>query len=250
MGVSTIIIPRTGSRATEICSYCTNMSASSRYQFRVILIGDSTVGKTSLLYRMKDKTGELPIASTTIGVDFHTTVIHVNGVPVNFQLWDTAGQEDFRSITVSFFRNAVAGFLVFDVTNRESFDHLNVWITEAKSKCNSEQEIVLLLVGNKADLERQREVSHDEAQCFADQHNIDYVETSAKSGTNVYKASMKLTEHLLSLIEGGKLEGYRTWDENSTTTGLHVSSAMSSSFAPTRESDVTIGEKKQGCCHR
>ena len=226
------------------------MMNASRYQFRVVLIGDSTVGKTSLLCRMKDKTGELPAASTTIGVDFHTTAINVNGVLVNFQLWDTAGQEDFRSITVSFFRNAVAGFLVFDVTNRESFDHLNIWITEAKLKCNSEQDIVLLLVGNKADLERQREVSHDEAQCFADQHNIDYMETSAKSGANVYEASMKLTERLLSLIDNGKLEGYRTWeDSNSTTTGLHVSGAMSSSFAPTNEIDST-NEKKQGCCHR
>lgn len=208
------------------------------------------MGKTSLLYRMEGKSGQLPSTSSTIGVDFHTTTIRVNGVAVHFQLWDTAGQEDFRSITASFFRNAVAGFLVFDVTNRESFDHLNLWITEAKSKCNPEHDIVLLLVGNKADLaEERREVTHDEAKCFAVQHNLNYMETSAKSGANVQEASMKLTEILLSLIKEGKLEGFRVWEgSDTTTTGLHVSSAVSSSysFAPTSENV----EKKRGCCQR
>ena len=222
-----------------------------RYQFRVILIGDSKVGKTSLLYRLKDKNGQLPNTTSTIGVDFHATTLQVNGVGVNFQLWDTAGQEDFRSITTSFFRNALAAFLVFDVTHRESFYHLNQWISEAKSNCHPEHGIVLLLIGNKADLGEQREVPYDEAKRFADQHKMDYIETSAKSGTNVQQASVKLTETLLSLIEGGELTGIRTWNGNVTSPGLVISTAVSSSysFAPQPEDEAT-NERKQGCCQK
>ena len=138
------------------------------------------MGKTSLLYRLKTKSGQLPSTTTTIGIDFHTTTLQVNDTTVNFQLWDTAGQEDFKSITTSFFRSAVAGLLVFDVTNRNSFHHLHEWIREVKANSHPDHDIVLLLVGNKADLETQREISYDEAECFARQNNMKYIETSAK----------------------------------------------------------------------
>lgn len=227
------------------------------YQFRVILIGDSTVGKTSLLHRLKWKTGQLPDVSMTIGVDFHTTTIQVNDKTVNLQLWDTAGQEDFRSITTSYFHNAVAGFLVFDITKRESFYHLNQWISEAKSNSHPEHDIVFLLVGNKADLMEEREVSQDEAKCFAVQHNMNYIETSARSGSNVQEASQKLTETLLLLIEGGELTEDRTWNGfHITTPSLCNSSAFSSvsiSFAPAAESQIsndTSIKKNQGCCQK
>ena len=223
------------------------------YQFRVILIGDSKVGKTSLLYRLKTKTGQLPSTTSTIGVDFHTTTLEVNDVTVNFQLWDTAGQEDFKSITTSFFRNAVAGLLVFDVTNRNSFHHLHEWISEAKANSHPERKMVLLLVGNKADLEMEREVSYDEAERFASQNNMNYIETSAKNGTNVQEASIEMTKTLLSQIEGGELTGIRPLnDSNTITPGLNISSATSSySFSPISESQSTIDtvyEKKRGCC--
>lgn len=225
------------------------------YQFRVILIGDSRVGKTSLLYRLKTKSGQLPSTTTTIGIDFHTTTLQVNDTTVNFQLWDTAGQEDFKSITTSFFRNAVAGLLVFDVTNRNSFYHLHKWISETKANSHPEHGIVLLLVGNKADLDTQREVSYDEAECFASQNNMNYIETSAKNGTNVHEAAVEMTKMLLSQIEGGELVGIRPLsDSTSATPGLNISSATSSySFSPISQSQSTTDslplEKKRGCCH-
>ena len=212
------------------------------------------MGKTSLLYRLKTKSGQLPSTTTTIGIDFHTTTLQVNDTTVNFQLWDTAGQEDFKSITTSFFRNAVAGLLVFDVTNRNSFYHLHEWISEAKANSHPEHDIVLLLVGNKADLEMQREVSYDEAEHFASQNNMKYIETSAKNGTNVQEAAVEMTKTLLSQIEGGELVGIRPLsDSTSTTPGLNVSSATSSySFSPASQSQSTIDsvpcEKKRGCC--
>lgn len=224
---------------------------SCRYQFRVVLIGDSTVGKTSLLYRLKDETGQLPNTTTTFGIDFHTKAIRVNGVDVNLQLWDTAGQEDFRSITVSFFRNAIAALLVFDVTKRESFYHLNQWISEAKSNCHPDHGIVMLLVGNKADLEEDREVTHEEAKDFALQHDMDYIETSAMSGANVQKASVKLTETLLSMIDSGELAEIRM-RTTGTSQGLQISTAASASMsmAPVFEDETSAEKPKQRCCQK
>lgn len=213
------------------------------------------MGKTSLLYRLKTKSGQLPSTTTTIGIDFHTTTLQVNDTTVNFQLWDTAGQEDFKSITTSFFRSAVAGLLVFDVTNRNSFHHLHEWIGEAKANSHPDHDIVLLLVGNKADLETQREISYDEAECFARQNNTKYIETSAKNGTNVQEAAVEMTKTLLSQIEGGELVGIQPSSNlTSTTTGLNISSAASScSFSPASLAQSTTEsvphEKKRGCCH-
>lgn len=216
-------------------------------QVRVILIGDSKVGKTSLLYRLKVKTGLLPNTTTTIGVDFHTITMQVNGVAVDFQLWDTAGQEDFRSITRAFFRNAVAGYLVFDLTKRESFYHLSEWISEAKSNCHPDHGIVLLLVGNKADLVEEREVTYDEAEDFAKEHSMNYVETSAKSGANVQETLRKLVE---VVIEHGGSAEITNWDESSATAGLQVTNSITScSFAPAPENMVTNREKR-ACCKR
>ena len=211
------------------------------------------MGKTSLLYRLKTKSGQLPSTTTTIGIDYHTTMLQVNDATVNFQLWDTAGQEDFRSITTSFFRNAVAGLLVFDVTNRNSFYHLHEWITEAKANSHPEHDIVLLLVGNKADLEAEREVSYDEAEHFASQNNMNYIETSAKNGTNVQEAVVEMTKTLLSQIEG-ELLAIRPLNNSTTVTpGLNISSATSSyTFSPASQSQSTVDsvpyEKRRGCC--
>lgn len=231
-------------------------SMSCCYQFRVILIGDSKVGKTSLLHRLKTKSGQLPSTTTTIGIDFHATTLQVNDTTVNFQLWDTAGQEDFKSITTSFFRNAVAGLLVFDVTNRNSFHHLHEWISEAKANSHPEHDIVLLLVGNKADLDTKREVSYDEAESFASQKNMNYIETSAKNGTNVHEAAVEMTKILLSQIEGGELVGIRPLkDSTSTSLDLNISSATSSySFSPASQSQPTTDSvsngKTRGCCRQ
>ena len=181
------------------------------YQFRLILIGDSTVGKSSLLYHFKGKE-DIADLSLTVGVDFHAKVINLEGQQIKLQLWDTAGQERFRAIIQSYFRNAVGGLLVFDITNRLSFEHLDGWLEEAKEG-SSEHSIVFVLVGNKCDLEEKREVSEEEGLQYAQKHGMDYIETSACSGNNVERAFNILAKLVHSMVEGGCVHSDRgTWD--------------------------------------
>lgn len=181
------------------------------YQFRLILIGDSTVGKSSLLYHFKGRE-DIEDLSLTVGVDFHARVMKVDGQQVKLQIWDTAGQDRFRAIIKSYFRNAVGGLLVFDIANRSSFENLNGWLEEAREGSNG-QKLVFVLVGNKSDLELKRAVSKEEAWQYAHEHGMDYIETSAISGTNVERAFQMLAHGVHSMVEDGEINRYReSWD--------------------------------------
>ncbi|XP_045871542.1 ras-related protein Rab-39A isoform X2 [Meles meles] len=137
------------------------------YQFRLIVIGDSTVGKSCLLHRFTQ--GRFPglrspACDPTVGVDFFSRLLEIEpGKRIKLQLWDTAGQERFRSITRSYYRNSVGGFLVFDITNRRSFEHVKDWLEEAKMHVQPFR-IVFLLVGHKCDLASRRQVTREEAE--------------------------------------------------------------------------------------
>ena len=180
------------------------------YQFRLILIGQSTVGKSSLLRQFKE--GEyFPDISLTVGVDFHAKMIKVNGNQIKMQLWDTAGQDRFRAIVKAYYRNAVGGLLVFDITNRESFQSLDEWYEEVM-KIAYPHKPVFVLIGNKDDQVKQRQVTREEGLRFARSHNMDYMETSAKSGHNVEEAFHILAEKILSMIENGQIKLEDGWD--------------------------------------
>jgi len=128
------------------------------YQFRVVLIGDSTVGKSALLRRFTDGCF-IEISDPTVGVDFYSRLIEVSpGTRVKLQLWDTAGQERFRSITRSYYRNSAGAIIVYDVTNRASFDHISNWIKEAKLHV-APNRMSFALVGQKCDKTSDRKVS-------------------------------------------------------------------------------------------
>lgn len=180
------------------------------YQFRLILIGQSTVGKSSLLRQFKE--GEyFPDISLTVGVDFHAKMIRVNGHPIKMQLWDTAGQDRFRAIVKAYYRNAVGGLLVFDITNRDSFRSLEEWYDEVM-KIADPHKPVFVLVGNKTDQDKQRQVTREEGEWFARNHGMDYTETSAKSGKNVEEAFHTLAENILSMVENGQIKVEDGWD--------------------------------------
>lgn len=180
------------------------------YQFRLILIGQSTVGKSSILRQFKE--GEyFADISLTVGVDFHAKMIQVNGYPIKMQLWDTAGQDRFRAIVKAYYRNAVGGLLVFDLTNRESFMSLEDWYDEVM-KIADPHKPVFVLVGNKDDQEKQRQVSREDGLRFARNHNMDYIETSAKSGHNVDEAFEILAEKILTMVENGQIKVEDGWD--------------------------------------
>ncbi|XP_078618764.1 ras-related protein Rab-39B-like [Branchiostoma floridae x Branchiostoma japonicum] len=181
------------------------------YQFRLILIGDSTVGKSSLLRRFTD--GKfIEYSDPTVGVDFFARLMEVEpGKRVKLQLWDTAGQERFRSITRSYYRNSVGAVLVYDVTNRKSFEHLESWWHEAKQH-TMPHNMVFILVGHKIDLASEREVSQEEGQQFARTHDMSYLETSAKNAENVEKAFWQVTREIYELVEMGVINTEEGWE--------------------------------------
>lgn len=185
------------------------------YQFRVILIGDSTVGKSSLLRSFTDGTFA-EVSDPTVGVDFFARLLRVmDGTVIKLQLWDTAGQERFRSITKSYYRNSVGALLVYDVCNRDSFKHIPQWMAEAKRHIEPHR-AVFVLVGCKRDIaekdSRDREVSQEEATALAAQHGMDFVETSAKTGKNVVNAFALLTQTIYDKIQCGDYRLEDGWD--------------------------------------
>ncbi|OAD54589.1 Ras-related protein Rab-39B [Eufriesea mexicana] len=184
------------------------------YQFRLILIGDSTVGKSSLLKYFTDgKFAEL--SDPTVGVDFFARLIEVqDGTRIKLQLWDTAGQERFRSITKSYYRNSVGALLVYDVCNRASFEHIPQWMMEARRHIEPHRP-VFALVGCKLDLVTngsRREVSKEEARAFANLHEINHIETSAKTGVNVEEAFRTVTQEVYNRIQIGEYKVEDGWD--------------------------------------
>lgn len=139
----------------------------------------------------------------TIGVEFGSKTLDIAGKVIKLQIWDTAGQESFRSITRSYFRGAIGAILTFDITNRESFQQLGSFISETSS-CAS-QNLVLVLVGNKSDLDSKRQVSREEAEGFAASHGLTYIETSAKTNENVDHCFTSLAEQVMGRIQSGQI---------------------------------------------
>ncbi|KFM56932.1 Ras-related protein Rab-39B, partial [Stegodyphus mimosarum] len=154
------------------------------YQFRLIVVGDSTVGKSALLRAFTE--GKFTeVCDPTVGVDFFARLIEVkNGIRVKLQLWDTAGQERFRTITWSYYRNSVGALLLYDITRRSSFEHLVEWLFEARRHIEPGC-AVFEIVACKADLESSRVVSTEEGKAFADSYGLSFIETSAKTGYNL-----------------------------------------------------------------
>uniref|UniRef100_A0A914HYT1 Ras-related protein Rab-39B n=1 Tax=Globodera rostochiensis TaxID=31243 RepID=A0A914HYT1_GLORO len=184
------------------------------YQYRIILIGDSTVGKSSLLrYFTEGKNAE--ISDPTVGVDFYARMVEIKpNYRIKLQLWDTAGQEKFRSITRSYYRNSVGVIVVYDITNRRTFEHVVDWLAEAEANLGGPDpaQLVFLLVGHKADLEEQREVLYEEGEYFAKHRRIKFIETSALTGENVNEAFLIVSREINARFETGALRICDGWD--------------------------------------
>jgi len=194
------------------------------YLFKLVLIGDSGVGKSCLLLRFADDNFTDSYIST-VGVDFRFRTVTIDSKTVKLQIWDTAGQERFRTITSAYYRGADGIIMVYDVTSSESFDHVEEWLSEVDRYAN--ENTIKLLVGNKADLADERQVSEETAQRFADKLNISFLETSAKTSTNVETAFLTMAKELIKAREKSSGAG-----PTGGTVGLNPN--------PT--------EKKPGCC--
>lgn len=159
------------------------------------IIGDTSVGKTSLLMRFKSDEFSYNL-TTTIGIDSYTKDEFINNKKVRIKIWDTAGQERYRSLTSSFFRNAQGIILCYDITNRITFSNLKEWIESLKKGISDLDNIKVIVVGNKNDLHTKREVPFEEAEKFCKENLLPLYETSAKEGTNVRSTIIKLVEKI------------------------------------------------------
>jgi len=173
------------------------------YLFKFIIIGDAATGKSCLLHRFIDDKFRKE-STHTIGVEFGSKIIEVGGHFVKLQIWDTAGQERFRSVTRSYYRGAAGTILVYDITSRESYNHVSSWLNDAKALANPD--IAIVLVGNKIDLSSEREVSFLEASRFAQENELMFLETSALTGEGVSEVFLKCARTILSKIESGVLD--------------------------------------------
>ncbi|VDM61080.1 unnamed protein product [Angiostrongylus costaricensis] len=178
------------------------MNPEYDYLFKLLLIGDSGVGKSCLLLRFADDTYTESYIST-IGVDFKIRTIELDGKTIKLQIWDTAGQERFRTITSSYYRGAHGIIVVYDITDQESFNNVKQWLQEIdRYACEN---VNKLLVGNKCDLTAKRAVEIQAAKEYADQLGIPFLETSAKSSTNVEQAFLTMASEIKSRM--GPVQG-------------------------------------------
>ena len=161
--------------------------------FKIVLIGDTSVGKTNIL--SKYLTDEFdPESKATVGVEFGTKNFKIENNIVKVQIWDTAGQERYRSITNAYYKGAKGALLVYDITNKKSFDNLDRWISDLKT--NGDEKISIVLLGNKSDLESQRVISTEEGKNKAELFKFAFMETSALNGSNIEKAFDELIKEV------------------------------------------------------
>ncbi|PSC70713.1 ras-related RIC2 [Micractinium conductrix] len=170
---------------------------------KVVLIGDSGVGKTNCLSRFcrnEFQTNSKP----TIGVEFATKQLTIDGDLVKCQIWDTAGQERYRAITNAYYRGAVGALLVYDVTRQKTFESIPRWLSELREHASAD--MVVMLVGNKTDLKDQREVAVEAGQEIAQREGLLFIETSALEGSNVDEAFSRVATEIHSIIRKRRLE--------------------------------------------
>ncbi|XP_076915212.1 ras-related protein RABA5b-like [Bidens hawaiensis] len=159
--------------------------SGDEYLFKIVVIGDSAVGKSNLLSRFARDEFDAH-SKATIGVEFQTQVVDIDGKEVKAQVWDTAGQERFRAVTSAYYRGAVGALIVYDISRRTTFDSIKRWLGELNTHCDTA--MATMLVGNKSDLENIREVSVEEGKSLAEEEGLFFTETSALDSTNVTTA--------------------------------------------------------------
>ncbi|KAN0140902.1 Ras family domain containing protein [Lactarius tabidus] len=179
----------------------TEVSTGTLKRTKIVLLGDQSVGKTSLITRFMYDTFDNTYQAT-IGIDFLSKTLYLDDRTVRLQLWDTAGQERFRSLIPSYIRDSTVAIVVFDITNRQSFMSTSKWIEDVRSERGND--VMVVLVGNKADLSDTPQVTLEEATAKAQSLNIMFMETSAKAGHNVKSLFKKIAMSLPGMEKDGQ----------------------------------------------
>ncbi|KAL7087101.1 hypothetical protein ACP275_13G044900 [Erythranthe tilingii] len=206
------------------------------YLFKLVLIGDSGVGKSNLLSRFTKNEFNLE-SKSTIGVEFATRSIHIDGKIIKAQIWDTAGQERYRAITSAYYRGAVGALLVYDVTRRSTFENVIRWLKELRD--HTDPNIVVMLIGNKSDLRHLLAVSIEDGKELAERESLYFMETSALEATNVENAFSEVLSHIHMIVSRKAVEAA---DEVATA------SSVPSIGETINIRDDASTWKKFGCC--
>ena len=206
------------------------------YLLKYVIVGDASVGKSNLLLRYTH--GQFREEyQLTIGVEFGSSNITIDKNVFRIQIWDTAGQENFKSITRSYYKNSACALIVYDITRRVSFENLSDWIEDCKN--SSPKTVFMVLVGNKCDLEENREVTEEEGKEFAERHGMLFFETSAKTGKNVEEVFTQSATLIAKKIK----ENY--YDLENDSCGIKKGNDESSVDL----SSSSQKTEKKGCCN-
>ncbi|KAK9665897.1 hypothetical protein RND81_14G144200 [Saponaria officinalis] len=204
------------------------------YLFKLVLIGDSGVGKSNLLSRFTKNEFNLE-SKSTIGVEFATRSLNIDSKVIKSQIWDTAGQERYRAITSAYYRGAVGALLVYDVTRKVTFENTARWLRELRE--HTDPNIVVMLIGNKSDLRHLVAVTTEEGKAFAEQEGLFFMETSALEATNVEQAFSEVLTQIHRIVSKKAVEA----------------GDGSASSVPSQGESINLNNegstwKKMGCC--
>ena len=204
--------------------------------FKLIVIGDSGVGKSCLTNNAIKNTFD-DAYNATVGFEFFTFNIRLNGKVVKLQIWDTCGQELYRSLITNFYRNSSLAMMVYSINSKESFDNVEMWLRELRTHSNPD--VKVFLIGNKSDLEAEREVTTEQGENFYKQNNLSlFMESSAKTGFNTQKIFIKAAEILY--------EDYNKYkDDNSSN---DMGSTDENNVNNRQKLDIHNNKNKKGCC--
>lgn len=182
---------------------CDDPIVKCKATYKILILGDSNVGKTCIVHRYCDDTYYDTYIST-IGVDFKQKIVQLDTIPIKLQIWDTAGQERFRTLTTAYYRGAMGILLVYDVTNIESFNHLMYWVKTIEE--NACPNVVKVLAGNKCDAVNERTVERSNGQMMAETFEMPFFEISCKQNINIEAAFSTLTQMIRERIKENLLE--------------------------------------------
>jgi len=205
---------------------------SYAYMFKYIIVGDAGVGKSCLMMRFTDKRFRTE-HQTTVGVEFASLLVTVGGEAIKLMIYDTAGQEFYRSITRQYYRSASGALLVYDISRRETFDHVTRWLQDMRGSASPS--MAVMLIGNKTDLPR-REVSFEEGAACARAHGLAFQETSAKTAENVEDAFIKMAEQIYENVKSG------VYDLSTEACGVKVGASSGIQLRP------EVPTTPRGCC--